>query len=86
MGTGAVGLNPIGGALRGGVNRHDHAAIGETALVLIPVFGLDVSKVAVLVTMERCRKVLRSQDGPGSARDPDFSQREQRSCFHWGCQ
>lgn len=74
MGSGAVGLNPVGGPVRGLEDRHDHAALGKTALVLIIVFGMHLSVVALLVTLEGFGKKRGSQDGFSVWCDPDFSQ------------
>ena len=82
MGSGAVGLNPVVGSVRGAVDRHDHAALGKTTLVLIFVFWLDFSVVAMLVTLKRFGKERGSQEGFRVRGDPDFSQSEKRCFFH----
>ncbi len=82
MGTGAVGLNPIGGSVRGLVDRHNHAALGEPPMVLVFVCGIDPSIITMLVTLEEFGKVQWSQDGCRARGDPDFSQREKRGFFH----
>ena len=52
VGSGAVGLNPVDCPVRGLVDRHDHAALGKTALVLMFVFAIDLSIVSVMMTLE----------------------------------
>ena len=85
MGSGAVGLNPVGGPVRDLEDRHDHAALGKTSPVLMFVFRLDLSKITMLVTLERFSKGQVSLDGFRTRRDPDFSQKEKRGFFHGIC-
>lgn len=85
MGSGAVGLNPIGGSVRGLVDRHNHAALGEPPMVLVFVCGINPSIITMLVTLEEFGKVQWSQDGCRARGDPDFSQREKRCFFHGIC-
>ena len=63
MGSGAVGLNLVGGPVRGLEDRHDHAALGKPSPVLIFVFGLDLSIISVLVTLEGFGNEQGSQEG-----------------------
>ena len=78
MGAAPVGLHPEFHAPHGVEYGHDHAAVRQTASVLIHIFGLTVPIVTTLVATEHFGHGPWCQDGLRTGRDPDFPEREKR--------
>jgi len=90
MGTGAVGFDPEFRAVSGAIDGHPHAAVAETAVVLMHIVWLQCAVVTVLVTVERAADLGRCKDGFGSRCDEDSPKRKERGgaegwMAHGGC-
>ena len=80
--AGAVGLNPVGCSARAFVNRHDHSAVGQTALVLMDVFVGEIAVVTALVALEGDGDFGWRQDCFCLGCDLDLAQGEKVCSFH----
>lgn len=76
-------LNPVFGAVPALEDGHNHAAGCQSTVVLIHVFVVYISIVAVLVAVECGGDFLTGQKFRGTGRNPNFSEREARAAFRW---
>ncbi len=82
MGAGAVGLNPKFGPACCLEHGHDHAGRFHAAVVLVLVFGMNLSPVAALMAAQGDFYFSRRQQSFGTGRDQNGPEWEQRIAFH----